>query len=97
MYEAACDWRVCAVGERLKIWYDDRKFDALGPAITEVDPRLDKFGADFAAHICRREWAAAAVLHKAIRHRLTPARIARIKKAWRQNMREMSAVWGGSA
>ena len=34
--EAACDWRTCAVGKHLGIWYNDSLFDAVGPVVSEV-------------------------------------------------------------
>ena len=42
--EAAADWRVCAVGQQLRIWYNDNKFDALSPAVHSVDPKLYAHG-----------------------------------------------------
>ena len=94
---AATDWRVCAVGEKLGVWYDNKHFDALGPAVESIDPNLAKLGVMFAVHVSRRQWDDAATVQMWISHRLTPYRIAKIRKAWRHNMRVFGAAVRGSA
>lgn len=73
--EAASDWRTCAVGEHLGIWYDDRHFEAINPAVQEVDPILHDLGLRFSTLVNSGRWTQAEKIRQRISRRLSPQKI----------------------
>ena len=87
--EAACDWRTCAVGEHLGIWYNESLFDAVGPVVSEVDPVLYRLGSKFARAAERGRWAEAEQTRARIARRMTQDKKARIRRGHKSLLRKM--------
>ena len=95
LQEAATDWRVCAAGERLGIWYDDRMYDAIGPAVATVDKSLYNLGGVFTAEVNRGRWAAAERIRHRIVQRMSRNKIEKIRVQFRKNKRQQDRFLRG--
>ena len=95
LQEAATDWRVCAVGERLGIWYNDQLYDAIGPAVATVDKSLYNLGGVFTAEVNRGRWAAAERIRHRIVQRMSRNKIEKIRVQFRKNKRQQDRFLRG--
>ena len=86
--EAAGNWHCCAIGEKLQIPEpeEENQKSALKYAIRATDPKLIEMGVWFSRAISDHRFEDAAKFKDAIRYRLNPERIAKIKEVYAKEL-----------
>ena len=67
----AGDWRTCAVGEMLEMWYDEKDVQIMDDIVWELAPEVHGWGVTFTRLIRQSRWAQAERYVLSIRGKLT--------------------------